>query len=142
MNHIYIYISLTYNILAGRCIAVDWESVYLLLLYFFYIFLRPKNSPAKHGQRWPTAPLDESPPESNGTTRRHGPTTRRRRLQPAKKENGENTQSQACAHVVWCRRGDGRGVALRLQPEVLQSSSREVRATATRRSTARREHTT
>ena len=110
------------------------------MLFILPFLWRPKNSPAKHGQRWPTAPLDESPPESHGTTRRNGPTTRKRRHQPTKRENDENTQSQACAHVVWCRRSVGRGVALRLQPEVLQSSSREVRATATRRSTARREH--
>jgi hypothetical protein len=108
------------------------------MFLFFVVCWRPKNSPAKHGQRWPTVPLDESPPESHGTTKRNGPTTRKRCHHQTKKENDKNTQSQACAHVVWCRRVVGRGVALRLQPEVLQSSSREVRATATRRCTARR----
>ena len=29
-----------------------------------FFFVAADNSPAKRGQRWPTAPLDESPPET------------------------------------------------------------------------------
>ena len=37
-----------------------WIRVYI----YTFFFLRPESSPAKRGQRWPTAPLDESPPET------------------------------------------------------------------------------
>ena len=84
-----------------------------------------------------------------GWTRVHRKATANRTQRAPRPRNAANhqtkkrttrTQSQACARVVCRRRSVGRGVALRLQPKVLQSSSREVRATATRRSTARREH--
>ena len=132
---LYIYMYIYIYIYIYRYIYI-YKYIYI---YILIVCWRPKNSPAEHGHRWPTVPLDESPPESNGKPNATGTTTQKRCHHQTKKRT-TRTQSQACAHVVCRRRSVGRGVALRLQPKVLQSSSREVRATATRRSTARREH--
>ena len=69
---------------------------YIHILFFVW---RPKNSPAEHGHRWPTVPLDESPPESNGKPNATGTTTQKRCHHPPKK-NDENTVTGLCPRGV------------------------------------------
>ena len=58
-----------------------------------------KNSPARHGQRWPTAPLDESSPESytNGHHDREMPP-------PPNQKNTTRKHSHRLA-PTWCGAG-------------------------------------
>ena len=125
------------------CLAL-FISLSLSLSHYIFLFIGgreiapPSMVKVKGGslRRWSTVHRKATAkPDATGRRPRNAATN-----QPQKTTRAHS--SQACAHVVWCRRSVGRGVALRLQPKVLQSSSREDKATATRRSTARREHTT
>ena len=75
------------------------------LSFRFSFFWRPKNSPAKHGHRWPTAPLDESPPESNGKTRRNGHHDPETPPPPNQKQKPTRTHSHRL-EPMWCGAGE------------------------------------
>ena len=65
-----------------------------------FFLWRPKNSPAEHGHRWPTVPLDESPPESNGKPERNGHHDPETLPPPNQKKNDENTVTGSCPRGV------------------------------------------
>ena len=119
--------------------------IYIYVCRSLYTCIRLFSS----GRKWPRPAWSKVAHRASGRVHRkatanltqRAPRPRIAATTKPTKNGGEGTQSQACDHVVWRRRRGGRGVALRLQPEVLQSKSREDKTTATRRSTARREHT-
>ena len=72
-------------------------------MYMYTFFLAAEKEPRQAWSKVAHRAVGRESTGNHGTTRRNGPTTRKRRHQPTKRENDENTQSQACAHVVWCR---------------------------------------
>ena len=90
-----------------RCVMVAYEYI-RMHTHDTYIHLfdssRPGDSPAKHGQRWPDAPLNQSPPESHGKTTRHRPTPQKRRHHQTKQKSQEHTVHRPAP--MWCGAGE------------------------------------